>query len=197
MAKLKEGDAVIVTAREQATADIKSGLYYPHYAGLYGTVLKIYGDEVSVMVNPESLPTDVRARHEEGEKAMRQKWLDNLSEEARGRVVEKDRNFALNYAVLVAIGDLAPDKQAGKRVAADIVRPSAQEKRDAKEVAQAARAVDPLSGESNISRASRNTDQPTENGTGTVVKRLSASELDAREEAFLAQRKTKGNGAAE
>src|SRR5688500_7929609 len=115
MAKVKQGDAVIIAAREQTAQDIKSGLYFPHYAGLYGTVLKVYGEEASVLVDRESLPTDIRVRHEEGEKAMRQKWLDNLSQEATGRLGERERQFALNYAVLVSINDLAPDKGAARR----------------------------------------------------------------------------------
>src|SRR5687767_13754394 len=71
MAKLKNGDPVKVAAREQTAQDIKSGLYYPHYANLTGTILKVYGEEASVRVDRESLPEDVRLRHDEGEKAMR------------------------------------------------------------------------------------------------------------------------------
>lgn len=117
MAKVKEGDAVIIASREQTAGDLKSGLYYPHYAGLYGTVLKVYGEEAAVNVDRDALPKEIRVRHEEGEKAMKQKWMDGLSEEARGRAGERDKNFALTYAVLVAVTDIAPDKGAARRAA--------------------------------------------------------------------------------
>jgi hypothetical protein len=193
-AKLREGDAVVVASREQSPQDVKSGLYYPHYAGLTGKILKLYGEEASVQVDRESLPADIRVRHEEGEKAMRQKWLDNLSEEARGRVADRERDFALNYAVLVSLADLSPFKGArgGGATAAPApapAKPTAQEKQNAKEVARAARAVDPLSGESDVRRAPTRADQASEGGTESAVKRLSALELDAAEEAFLEQRR--------
>ena len=196
MAKVKQGDAVVIAAREQTPQDVKSGLYYPHYAGLRGTVLKLYGDEASVAVDRESLPPDIRVRHEEGEKAMRQKWLDNLSEEARGRVGDREKRFALNYAVLVSAADLGPDR---KRPAAPggepaAPRPTTQDRQEAKAVANAARAIDPLSGESDVQRASAKADQAGESGTESSVKRLSALELDAAEEAFLTQRRTQAEG---
>jgi ribosomal protein L21E len=131
MAKFREGDAVVVASREQSPQDVKSGLYYPHYAGLTGKILKLYGEEASVQVDRESLPADIRVRHEEGEKAMRQKWLDNLSEEARGRVADRERDFALNYAVLVSLADLSPFKGArgGGATAAPAPAPPSRRRR--------------------------------------------------------------------
>lgn len=194
MAKFKEGDAVKITAREHTPQDIKSGLYYPHFANITGTILKLYGEEASVTVDRDSMPADIRLRHEEGEKAMRQKWLDNLSEEARGRVGEAEKSFSLNYAVLVSLADLAPYKPAKKSAtdAAEPIaaapRPTRDEKQAAKDVAQSARAINPLTGESDVSRASRRAEQPGESGTDSSVRRVSATELDAREAAFLAER---------
>lgn len=197
-AKLKQGDAVVIASREQTAADVKSGLYYGHYAGLRGTILKLYGEEASIAVDRDSLPSDIRVRHEEGEKGMRQKWLDNLSEEARGRLNEGDKKFALNYAVLVSVNDLAPDRGAAKR-AADVTtaaapRPSAEEKREAKAVAQAAQSLDPLSGESDVQRARKRADGASESGTDSAARRLSAADLDRQEEAFLAARRAQADG---
>jgi hypothetical protein len=107
---IKVGDNVKIAAREQTPADVKSGLYYPHYANLRGTILKLYGEEASVLVDRETLPDAVRARHDEGEAAMRQRYLDGLSEEARNRMNAREKGFSLNYAVLVSLADVSLDK---------------------------------------------------------------------------------------
>jgi hypothetical protein len=108
MAKINPGDPVTVAARDQTPADIKSGLYYPHYGGLTGTILKVYAEEASVLVDRETLPVELRKRHEENEKSMKAKWLDGLSDEARNRLTGAEKKFALNYAILVAVSDLLP-----------------------------------------------------------------------------------------
>lgn len=108
MAKINPGDTVTVVQREQTPADIKSGMYYPHYGGLSGTILKVYNDEASVLIDRETLPADLRKRHEENEKAMKVKWLDGLSDEARNRLTGAEKKFGLNYAILVSVLDLAP-----------------------------------------------------------------------------------------
>ena len=108
MSKISTGDTVTVAKREQTPADIKSGLYYPHYGGLSGTILKVYGDEASILVDRDTMTTELRKRHEENEKSMKAKWLDGLSEEARNRLTGAEKKFALNYAILVAVADLAP-----------------------------------------------------------------------------------------
>ncbi|MBB6052668.1 hypothetical protein [Armatimonas rosea] len=108
MSKISSGDTVTVAKREQTPADIKSGLYYPHYGGLSGTILKVYGDEASILVDRDTMTTELRKRHEENEKSMKAKWLDGLSEEARNRLTGAEKKFALNYAILVAVADLAP-----------------------------------------------------------------------------------------
>lgn len=123
MAKWKPGDAVRVVAREQSAADQKSGLYYNHYANLQGSILKLYGEEVSVLIDRESLPIELRKRHEENEKAMRQRWLDGLSEEGRNRLGTAERNFQLRYAILVAAADL--QRAAAPPASALAPRPSA------------------------------------------------------------------------
>jgi len=110
MAKYKEGDRVAVVAREQTAADIKSGMYYPHYANLHGTILKVYGDEVSVLIDRDVLPAEILKRHEESEKHERQRYLDRLSEDARSKAGQREKNFSLNYPLLVSVQDLKPYK---------------------------------------------------------------------------------------
>ena len=43
-AKLEEGSPVRLSDREPTAADVKSGLFYPHYRGLMGTITKLYAD---------------------------------------------------------------------------------------------------------------------------------------------------------
>jgi hypothetical protein len=104
--RFKDGDRVSIVARNQTAADVKSGLYYPHFANLSGTILKVYGEEASVLVDRETLPESIRKRHEQGEKAERAKYLDRLSDDARSKLSEKEKTFSLQYAVLVSLGDL-------------------------------------------------------------------------------------------
>jgi hypothetical protein len=153
MAKFKEGDRVAIVAREHTAADVKSGLYYPHYANLHGTILKVYANEASVLVDRDILPAEILKRHEESEKAERQRYLDRLSEDARGKAGQREKNFSLNYSVLVAVSDLKPYKGAAPT----------------------------------RSDASGDTTAP--------AKRVTETELDAAEAAFLAQRGKNGAGA--
>lgn len=188
MTKLKQGDPVMIVKRDQTPQDIKSGLYYPHFGGICGKVLKLYGEEVSVLVDRETLQSDVRLRHDEVEKAMRQKWMDGLSNEATGRLTEAEKRFQLNYAVLVSISDVVPDNGATARSSEPEKRPSNEQRREAKAVGQAARAIDPRSGESDVQRAGALPDDTSRSGGGSGSRRTSVQDLDAAEAAEIARR---------
>jgi len=114
MAKgLIAGDSVRVVERAQGPADIKSNLYYPHYAGLTGVIGKVYTDNTaSVTIDVGSLPPALRTRHENSTQAMRQKWLDGLSDEARNRLTAAEKKLSLRYAILVGVDDLSPETRA-------------------------------------------------------------------------------------
>src|ERR1043166_1985376 len=107
MAKsFQEGDRVQIVDRPTTADDEKSGLYYPYFRGLTGTIQKIYAtQEVAVEVETESLTETIAHRHLDVQENMKSKWLDGLSEEARNRLNEKERNFQLRYTVLVALKD--------------------------------------------------------------------------------------------
>ncbi len=106
-AKIAEGDAVQIADRDTTAADTKSGLFYPHYRGLTGTLTKLYGDgTANITVDPESLPAEIRARHQAGTTAMRQKWLDGLSDEARNKLSGAEKKFSLRYSLLAGVSDL-------------------------------------------------------------------------------------------
>jgi hypothetical protein len=162
----KTGDTVRIIARDQEPADIKSQLYYPHYAGLKGAILKLYGEEASVLIERETLPAEVRTRHVENERAMRQRWLDGLSEEGRNRLSAKEKEFGLNYAVLVALKDVEPAKPG---VDSLVSSAGAETKRPAREVAKTPAAIDPATAESAAAEA----------------KRVTVTDLDAAEAEFL------------
>ena len=103
-----EGDRVQVVDREQTTDDVKSSLFYNHYRGLYGTVQKAYEatGEVAVTVDEQSLPEPIATRHSDVRLAMKTKWLEGLSEEARSRLSDAEKDFKLRYTILVAPTDL-------------------------------------------------------------------------------------------
>ena len=105
---LTEGEAVRLADRETTAADTKSGLFYPYYRGLTGTIAKLYSDSTAaVAVDPDSLPDDIRKRHQAGTDAMRQKWLDGLSEEGRNKLSAAEKKFSLRYSLLVSLSDLS------------------------------------------------------------------------------------------
>jgi len=110
--KLADGVPVRLAERETNAADLKSGLFYPYYSGLTGTVAKLYADgTAAVMIDPESMPAEIRGRHQKGTDAMRQKWLEGLSDEARNKLSAGEKKFSLRYTLLVGVGDLSPTGQ--------------------------------------------------------------------------------------
>ena len=107
--ELAAGDTVRLSDREANAADVKSQLFFPHYRGLVGTIIKTYPDgTANVHVQAESLPSEIRARHLTGTDAMRQKWLDGLSDESRNKLSASEKKFSLRYHLLVALEDLSP-----------------------------------------------------------------------------------------
>lgn len=104
MLRLKEGDPVRLVSRTPTPADTKSGLYYGYYAGLFGTVFKLYGRgetaQAAVEVAIESLPEDVARRHLE----VRDRMRAGMTGETRRAGAE--HAFRLRYVILVAVSDL-------------------------------------------------------------------------------------------
>ena len=108
MAQFTEGAAVRLADRDTSAADTKSGLFYPYYRNLTGTIAKLYADNTAaVAVDPESLPEGIRKRHQAGTEAMRQKWLDGLSDEGRNKLSAAEKKFSLRYSLLVSLSDLS------------------------------------------------------------------------------------------
>lgn len=104
--KFKIGDSVKIIEREQTSADVKNGTFYPFYCGLYGTVDRIYDEEVCILVDHSSLSKGMLDRHLDIQEAMKKKWLDGLSNEARNRLTSDEKRFNLSYTLLVQAADL-------------------------------------------------------------------------------------------
>jgi len=123
-----EGESVQVVEREATADDAKSGLFYNHYRNLTGLVQKVYEttEEIAVIVDEPSLSDAISTRHSDIRAAMKAKWLDGLSEEARGRLTDAEKDFRLNYSILIAPADLRLiDVSARQTTAA--VKPIAEE----------------------------------------------------------------------
>jgi len=172
--KLAEGSPVRLADREPAAADTKSGLFYPHYRALTGTVAKLYADgTATVSIDPESLPPEIRARHQAGTDAMRQKWLDNLSDEARNKLSAAEKKFSLRYNLLVGVSDLSP---------VDALAPTSTEAPAPEAPAPAA--VSPRRGQAIAKDAGDGEDVPE-------TPRKSMDELKAEEDRYIADRAAK------
>ena len=95
-------DRVRTIDREATPDETKSRIFFNHMRDLTGTVRRVYEEnqEVWVDVDLDSLPEDVRQRHRETEDQMRRKWLDGLSDEARRKLGEAEKQFSLRYSIL-------------------------------------------------------------------------------------------------
>lgn len=172
-AKFTEGSPVRLADREPNAADSKSGLFYPYYRNLTGIIAKLYADDTAtVTIDPESLPREIRTRHQAGMDAMRQKWLDGLSDEARNKLSAAEKKFSLRYNLLVGLTDLSPGEALpapAPPLAAPDPAPSAPSTKRGQAVAQASLEMDEL----------------------PATPRKSLEELDADEARYLAERAAK------
>ena len=120
MPKWKAGDRVRVVTREQSAKDVRENTYFPHLAGLEGTVTKVYSpEEVCVAIDRDTLPEDNATRHGEIETRLQERWLDSISQEARSNLSAEEQQFRLNYTVLINEADLESTKGKKKAPAKD------------------------------------------------------------------------------
>ena len=178
MATPKAGDRVRVLAREMTGEDVKTGLYYSYFAGLAGTVDRVYDDgSVCVDVDLESLGEEIRARHAAMQEAERTRWLENLSDEGRGRLAPEQKELKMSYRILVSKKDIEPAK-GGKPGPAPPGKPKEAQAASPRAAPQAAKPPPEASKPAPAKRAEAEP-QP---------KRLSEEDLSAAEEAFLRSR---------
>lgn len=107
MSKLKEGDKVRIVSRPVLAEDRRSQRYYDHMAGLVGTVANVYGpEEVAVEIDKSTVGAIPRDVHKEATARMRKKFIENTSEEARGKLTKEELEFDSHYVLLVRAEDL-------------------------------------------------------------------------------------------
>ena len=112
MLHLKEGEPVCILERPATAADLKSGLYFPHYRNLSGTVFKIYGtgetQQAAIDINIDSLPEEIARRHQE----TRDQMFNSQSPDARKQSAPgMPAEFHLRYIVLISVNDLQRRKK--------------------------------------------------------------------------------------
>jgi ribosomal protein L21E len=107
MSTWKDGDKVRIVRREVTADDRKGNRYFEHMAGLTGTVTNVYSrDSVAVMINKETLSKVAASVHEEATRRMREKFMNNASEEAKAKLTPEELKFAAHYMLLVHGEDL-------------------------------------------------------------------------------------------
>lgn len=113
MNRIKEGDRVQICTREQTPDDVKARSFFPYMCGLTGRIHRVYEDQTAAMViDRDKLPQVVQERHTEAEVRMKDRWIASLSDEARSRLTPAEKEFHLNYVLLVRLDDLNPIKTA-------------------------------------------------------------------------------------
>ncbi|GIV14927.1 MAG: hypothetical protein KatS3mg022_0362 [Armatimonadota bacterium] len=193
MANFKEGDRVQIVSREQTNGDIKERAYYPYMGGLRGTIYRLYSDgRAAVQVDLDSLPEVVLTRHNEAQERMKNRWIESLSEEARSRLTPEEREFHLNYVLLVRVEDLQPE---GKRTRATATaKPAEPESKATTTRAADTAAEQPRTRATSSAReqaSSRRKTQATAASPAVeseVPKRKTLKDLEKAEEEFLKSR---------
>ena len=194
MANFKEGDRVRIVSREQTSEDIKERAYYPYMGGLRGTIYRLYDDgRAAVQVELDSLPETVLTRHTEAQERMKNRWIESLSEEARSRLTPEEREFHLNYVLLVRLEDLQPE---GKRPrATSTAKTTKPESKPAATRPVSRSAADTATGEPKARASSAKEQTPPQQqaqasvtSPAEVPKRKTLKDLEKAEEEFLKSR---------
>ncbi len=106
---IRTGDRVSIVTRPVTEDDAVEQLYFEYFGGLTGTVVKIYDNgSVCVNVDLESLRPDFQKRHAELEKLEKERWLNSLSEEAKRNMTAEQKQYKIDYTILVSEKDLVP-----------------------------------------------------------------------------------------
>jgi hypothetical protein len=103
----KPGDRVKIADKQPSMEDRLGNKYFPHMAGLTGTVQAVYSkDEVAVKIDKEAFGPVLAAVHKEAVTRMRAKFIDSLGEEQKKRLSDEEKKFDANYVLLVRSDDL-------------------------------------------------------------------------------------------
>lgn len=194
MANFKEGDRVQIVTREQTNGDVKGRSYYPFMGGLRGTIYRLYSDgRAAVQIDPDSLPETVLTRHVEAQERMKNRWIEGLSEEARSRLTPEEREFHLNYVLLVSLEDLQPEGRRGRSASTAKAQKAKGETTPSAETAPA-----PTEGKTKSRVSSASQARAVSSATATepeAPKRKTLKDLEKAEEEFLKTRAAKTSSA--
>lgn len=194
MTNFKEGDRVQIVTREQTNDDVKGRSYYPFMGGLRGTIYRLYSDgRAAVQVDLERLPEMVLNRHVEVQERMKNRWIEGLSEEARSRLTPEEREFHLNYVLLVRLEDLQPE---GKRTRSA----SSEKAQKARSEPPSAAETEPAPAEGKAKRGTSSVPQARAVSSASTAepqapKRKTLKDLEKAEEEFLKSRASKTSSA--
>lgn len=200
MANFKEGDRVQIVTREQTNGDVKGRSYYPFMGGLRGTIYRLYSDgRAAVQIDPDSLPETVLTRHVEAQERMKNRWIEGLSEEARSRLTPEEREFHLNYVLLVSLEDLQPKGRRGRSVPTAKMQASPPPQKAKGETTPSAEtAPAPTEGKTKSRVSSASQARAVSSATATepeAPKRKTLKDLEKAEEEFLKTRAAKTSSA--
>lgn len=107
MARWKEGDRVRIVTRPATKEDRISYRYFPHMAGMVGTVAHVFNaDEIVMTVDPEALNKVARDVQAVAVDRMRTKFVSKVGEEQQAKLTPEELKFDANYNLLVRSGDL-------------------------------------------------------------------------------------------
>jgi ribosomal protein L21E len=106
MKALKEGDAVKIVTRAVTDEDRKKNRYFAHMAGLTGTVQNVYADEVAISVDIPALTKVTSEVHKQATLRMRERFVNNISEEQKRALTKEEMEFDVHYVLLVAKEDV-------------------------------------------------------------------------------------------
>lgn len=107
LAALNEGDRVRVKTRDASADDRKTGRYFPHMAGLTGSIENAYeGDQFAVKVDQETMTPASAEVHKVASERMRAKSAEGMSEEAKKHFTKEELDFEVHYVLLLDGADL-------------------------------------------------------------------------------------------
>jgi len=106
MKALKEGDQVKIVTREIGEDDRKKNRYFAHMAGMTGVIQNLYDDEVAVRVDVDSLVPITKDVHQQATLRMRERFVNNISEEQKKALTKEELDFDVHYVLLVNKNDL-------------------------------------------------------------------------------------------
>ena len=105
--KWKEGDRVRVVTRPVTDDDRKKNRYFPHMAGMLGTVQNVYdGGVIAVRIDETTLSAVTRDVHKRSTERMREKFIGDASEEAKKAMTKEELEFGAHFMQLLEAGDL-------------------------------------------------------------------------------------------